>query len=300
MQVAIDAAAPNGERAGLWLDEPDAEARAGSLSDAWLSGHLTRLIRNGLTIIEQGVPPELCDAINRDFADYCRAHPEESVRWTTETGRHSRLTNFHLVSAASREALLTSPVMTLLDCAFERRTAICSSLYFEQSTQQRIHRDSPFFCTNPYGQFFGVWIALEDVAASAGPLHYVPGGHKLSIDRFSYQRRNPQANVDAWYDAYSHDIETGCSQSHPVPALPKKGDIVVWHPELPHGGGLIEDRGSTRLSIVFHVIPEAVATFGPDVFFGVSAPTPQSLEFVDAGWGRTMYRQAAPAFAPNF
>jgi phytanoyl-CoA hydroxylase len=38
----------------------------------------------------------------------------------------------------------------------------------------------------------------------------------------------------------------------------KKGDVLLWHAELPHGGGEINKPGRTRRSLVTHYCPKAL------------------------------------------
>lgn len=52
-----------------------------------------------------------------------------------------------------------------------------------------------------------------------------------------------------------------------VISLLAKGDTLIWHLELPHGGCPIESTSATRASIVFHCLREGVPFFGPERFF---------------------------------
>ena len=47
----------------------------------------------------------------------------------------------------------------------------------------------------------------------------------------------------------------------------QKGDVLIWHPQLPHGGGQIADRTRTRNSIVMHTVPEGVPVYHAYAFF---------------------------------
>jgi hypothetical protein len=80
----------------------------------------------------------------------------------------------------------------------------------------------------------------------------------------------------------------------------KKGDTVIWHPLLPHGGSPVDDPTLSRASIVFHVHPEDTPMYGLDVFFGLrEGPMPDSVpalehagrRYVDHG-GAQFFRDA--------
>lgn len=47
------------------------------------------------------------------------------------------------------------------------------------------------------------------------------------------------------------------------------GDLIIWHPELPHGGSKILNRGNTRHSLVCHYMPDGAYVQKIDYFFGL-------------------------------
>ena len=47
----------------------------------------------------------------------------------------------------------------------------------------------------------------------------------------------------------------------------KKGDTLIWHPMLPHGGSRIIDQSASRNSIVFHITPLNIPVYRQDYFF---------------------------------
>ena len=289
------------DRTRFWWEQPNSENQIANVDDEATRAAAFALRDDGIAVLEGFVSSAFCDDINRDFAEFCSQNKAESDHWRLPTGFHPRLTNFHTYSAAAREALMSGRLTAVLDALFGEKTALCSSLYFEQSTEQPIHRDSPFFCSNPYGQFFGVWIALEDIRPQAGPLNYRPGGHKLDIDQVELALRNPDLDVGQLYGKYLQEIKQRCDdEGLPVSTvLPKKGDVVIWHPELPHGGGKILDGGGSRKSIVYHVMPETAPIYGIDIFFGRQEAADSGLPLVDCSFGRKMLGQGSPAFAPN-
>src|SRR5579863_3762510 len=167
-----------------WLDRVGAmdEAKARSLGNLDLLKIATDLIKHGFTIVPQGAPAQLCDAVATDFQRYVHENADYAEQHKDAAGKYLRLVNFHWSSANAMTLGLQPQLMRILDFVFGERAAIYTSLYFEYGTQQPIHRDSPFFETFPRNYFVGMWVALEDIDPASGPLMYVPNGHRFEID----------------------------------------------------------------------------------------------------------------------
>jgi phytanoyl-CoA hydroxylase len=58
--------------------------------------------------------------------------------------------------------------------------------------------------------------------------------------------------------------------------LMNAGDAVIWHPQLPHGGTVINAPDRTRYSLVFHTTPEGVPVYHQDVFFRPNRQAPET------------------------
>jgi ectoine hydroxylase-related dioxygenase (phytanoyl-CoA dioxygenase family) len=110
--------------------------------------------------------------------------------------------------------------------------------------------------TYPLGGLIAIWIALEDVGPDQGPLHYYPGSHRLP-----YYRNEDYGNGGtAWrlgnkgYAAYEAFIAERISEAgFPKETfLAKKGDVLIWHANLFHGGNAHLDFSQTRKSMVMH------------------------------------------------
>ena len=74
---------------------------------------------------------------------------------------------------------------------------------------------------------------------------------------------------------------------------------MIWHPELPHGGSEIAERGRTRKSLVFHCAPESSVMYGIDEFFGLKEYAPKAPPFLNIKYGRKMIAHDKPIFARN-
>lgn len=293
---------PGASASGLWLDHPNAESllRERTRSE-FLRKHVGELIRDGVTRIPGLVSADTCDQLTQEFHQYCQQHSDAATDYRDAQGYHERLCNLHLSSPRAMSIGLHRQVLEVLDFAFGKRAAVCSSLVFEKGSQQAIHRDSPFFHTNPEGQFFGVWTALEDVSPDAGPLTYHVGGHRIPMDRLKIARDNPGKKPGELYSEYIRILHQECSQR----AIPltradfmRKGDVLIWHPQLPHGGSPIKRPELTRKSVVFHYMPENSPMHGVEAFFSEKFPnTPNGYRWEN---GRAVIDHGSPRFDHNY
>ncbi|MFW3174829.1 phytanoyl-CoA dioxygenase family protein [Xanthomonas phaseoli] len=267
-------------------------------SDAAAAAAVSSLYEHGYAHLPGVLSAKECDAICADFTRYVAKHRQEADTHVMGTGRHSRLTNMHLVSNRARAAIAKPVVMKALDAFFGDRAFVATSLFFEQSSEQALHRDTPFFHTRPHNIFAGIWFALEDVHAEAGPLQYYPGGHLIEIESIQ------ATGTDQLGEAFNHYIGRVAEEVHkrgikPEIALIKKGDCFIWHPELPHGGTPILSAGMTRKSMVFHCAPEREIMYGIEEFFGVRPFAPKDIRKVPMIGDRFMLQLERPMFAPN-
>jgi len=201
-------------------------------------------------------------------------------------------------------------LMRFLDGLFGKEAVLYTSLTFEYGTEQKAHRDAPYFETVPFGQYFGVWTALEDVSLDAGALEVIEGGHRIpGIDHKAEARRLGKAPQDARiedYDALLDRVFDQMQVACDAAGLPRrrivvrKGEKIIWHPWLPPGGSQVLNPALTRRSIAGHYIPRAVPVFGVDVFFGFKAPDP-TLAYGYGQVGRRAYVvHGAARFADSY
>ncbi|HZP15604.1 MAG TPA: phytanoyl-CoA dioxygenase family protein, partial [Nocardioides sp.] len=251
------------------MDQHEAGAGVdGSIQGAEVRSHLRDLIVRGYTHLPGAVPRAQCDELIEAFTEYCQDSPE-SQEYADEHGHHSRLCNFHLESNIALAVGLNPRVLDVLDAAFSKPAAICSSLLFEKGSEQPIHRDALFFHTAPANQFFGVWTALEDVAPDSGPLAYFVGAHRLPIDRLEIAEVMQGRTSGEMFNEYIARLHAACREGQFPFAhadFMQKGDVLIWHPQLPHGGSPIAHAGRTRRSVVFHYVPEGCSVHGVDAF----------------------------------
>jgi phytanoyl-CoA hydroxylase len=97
------------------------------------------------------------------------------------------------------------------------------------------------------------WIALEDVNPNSGPLYYYKGSHKVKKFNFGngiFFDGNSTKNPDDF--ALYLDAECKKLKLEKHDLIVKKGDVLIWHAALAHGGRAINDNHLTRKSFVSH------------------------------------------------
>lgn len=279
-----------------WIDAPDALDILEELElHEWQSNALRQLIGDGFTVLPSMIAPAVCDRVIGDYEAWTQEKAEYVAQSLDELGREKRLVNFHLASGAAMTMATDQHVMELLDLFFGERASVYTSLTFKYGTQQPIHRDTPHFATWPPNRFCGVWTALEDVRDDAGPLMYIRGGHRFDVDELGifrevasiHARSSHPEQVNYALDRYNGIIIEQAPLNGEFTVAPlRKGDVAIWHPQLPHGGSPARDPNKTRWSMVVHCAPEMVQVHQHDRFFtheGPEAPMPRYGQFESFG-----------------
>lgn len=236
--------------------------------------------RDGFIVCKNSVPEELCDEAIAAFNGWHDRNERALSQFRNEQGKLERIINIHSRLKVFNKLFSENKLTNVQDFLFRDETVLYTSLFFERGSAQDIHRDLPLFWTNPAYHYFGVWVALEDVNEDNGPLLVYEGGHKIpAIDRgaigkkfYSDLSKIPSLSEDVWKEYQSqvvkHSEELGLKKRE---VHVKKGDTILWHPLLPHGGKHIIDFAKTRKSFVMHTTPKDVPVFHSNVFFNPEA-----------------------------
>ena len=272
-----------------WVDQPDAPSKLGELGlHNWQTKGLEELIRDGFTVLPSMISGALCDQAVRDYEEWAGQRADYVSQNLDELGREKRLVNFHLASDAAMKIATDKHVMEFLDLFFGERAEVYTSLTFKYGTQQPIHRDTPHFATWPRNRFCGVWTAYEDVTPDAGPLMYIRGGHRFTVDELEIYEEAANDLPEASYRERADDaleryngtiIEKSPEKGELVVAPIRKGDVAIWHPQLPHGGSPAGDQMKTRWSMVVHCSPESVQVYQHEQFFTHQGPQPPAPRY---------------------
>lgn len=232
------------------------------------------LERDGFVVIPGAVDTALVSELNERIARFKLRNAKATARNRDEHGRLYRVVNLHLAVDAMTRLLTDNRAIAICDRFFGEPTTLYTSLYYERGSEQSLHRDSPVFATTPHGRYMGVWVALDDVAEDNGPLMVVPGSHALpALDLQAIRQRvfgdgaidpmSPQGWAE-YQAAVAAQCEAAGLEPHPVHV--NAGDVIIWHPQLFHGGAP-HPAARTRRSLVMHVTPKGTAVGHMDVFY---------------------------------
>jgi ectoine hydroxylase-related dioxygenase (phytanoyl-CoA dioxygenase family) len=258
----------------LWLDQPDAlrrieaRLRRGRL-DAEEAEKLGSFARDGyLTFplaVDPGVYADVAATVEQLWrekpADVAYAYhsilrPFSFADEAAERRPSYRIADLHAVSAGALALYLDSELFRWVRLVLGQEPVATQSLYFEYGSQQSLHRDPVFVETRPPSHLVAAWIALEDIDPRSGPLAYVPGSHRLPYyqlapgeHRFDH-RRHGEAEIRAMAEWDRRQME---ERGLGIQAFtPRRGEVLLWHHSLLHGGSTPEEPSLTRRSFVVH------------------------------------------------
>jgi phytanoyl-CoA hydroxylase len=167
----------------------------------------------------------------------------------------SRLNDFHHLSVGAKKVMAHPNIAYFLQAVLAPDLTAFQSLIFKYSSQQGTHQDFPWVTSNIPSHLAAAWIPLEDVHADSGPLFYYPGSHRLPKFDFGntgilFQKGRSLFKPED-FEEYLEATNKKNNINKEI-LLIKKGDILIWHGALAHGGSPIKDPQRTRKSFVCH------------------------------------------------
>lgn len=262
----------------LWLDRPDAPREIarrrdrGELTPAEAE-NLEKFWRDGFFVFRPQVDEQLYAELDADVERLWREQPP----WMTfayhslltrfaggdEPNRQpsSRIADLHEFSTPALELYLHPEMFRYVELILGEPAIATQSLYFQWGSQQALHRDPIHVRMTPPAHLVATWTALEDIRPGSGELHYVPGSHRLPYFAFEPgryvfdHRKDPTARAregELW------DLER-CRAAglEVVPLRCRRGECLIWHHSLLHGGSPLTDPSLTRKSFVVHYTSRA-------------------------------------------
>ncbi len=268
---------------GLWVDQANAlDVVRGRLELGTITPEqaalLCKWVEDGNVVIEKAVPEEILEgAVAELDKAYAGGFPSlrfnihgfgRNLSWVPEVQTNAaKALDLHWISEPIREAIFCDKVLEFLHLIFERRALATQTLAFWRGSAQAAHQDSAHVNYSLPMQFAASWIALEDVREGAGELFYHVGGQCMPefLYRGKYKgteeaaRLNPGCDVN---DALAEHVGSIRHTSQEMSLeterfLAKRGDVLFWSADLPHGGGSISPA-TTRKSVVTHYCPREV------------------------------------------
>jgi ectoine hydroxylase-related dioxygenase (phytanoyl-CoA dioxygenase family) len=172
-----------------------------------------------------------------------------------KTQGERRIQDAWAFDADVRAIAANAAVLALLGKLYGRAAFPFQTLNFPVGTQQDAHSDSVHFSSLPERFMCGVWLAMEDVTADAGPLFYHPGSHRWPImTNGLIGRQGYRQPLNSAQDPFATAWRALCDAhgSAPETFLARKGQALIWCANLLHGGSLQTDPRATRWSQVTH------------------------------------------------
>jgi phytanoyl-CoA hydroxylase len=235
----------------------ESEGRAEELIQTQLFKQATPIVqesllsfeRNGFAVLPGWVQEQTIESINQEI-DFKLSKGE--LKFKNKNKIMFAYRQMPLLRHLAEDAQL----LELLGALLGGEVKLFQSINFLTGSEQKSHSDSIHMTTHPLGGLLGVWIALEDITEENGPLHYYPGSHKLPY----YLNADYGNEGSAWwlgpkdYSEYEKMLATKLKENNIQKQLFKaqKGDLLIWHANLIHGGEPHTNKQLTRKSVVFH------------------------------------------------
>lgn len=157
-------------------------------------------------------------------------------------------------------------IVGFLNTSFEREIIAFQSLNFETGSEQKPHSDAFHMTTFPAGFMAAAWIALEDIESSSGPISIFPGSHRLAVVSAKDIPGNTSGifyNDTLLNEKYELIVQKLLEKSglNKIVYTPQKGDVLIWHYNLIHGGEPILNKDKSRKSMVVHYFGKGVIAY---------------------------------------
>ena len=175
-------------------------------------------------------------------------------------------------------------ILEALKTIYGRKPFPFQTLNFSSGSEQHFHSDAVHFNSDPEGFMCGAWVALEDISQESGPLIYYPGSHRLPyLDaqtlNLNIEELKKEKHPQIFFDKLWEDLVKENKFKKSI-YLPKKGDVLIWHANLIHGGSKVLDHSKSRWSQVTHYYFEHCKYYTP--FFKAIGATKEDFKRVPA------------------
>jgi hypothetical protein len=278
--------APYSRFGGLWTDWTDAADRVYGRLEVGLitqfqAQQLLAFMRDGYIVIKDAIPEELLVRARHDLDKAylggfrnllfeCRNVSEKLGAWNPRMNEFpAKALDVHWFSPDIRSLIFAPKITAFLHVLFESRPLASQSLGFLRGSAEPPHQDSAYVPYTLQRNFVASWIALEDVEEGAGELVYFPGGHRLPDFLYSGDCKSvseaqrtgaPGEYVSTDVARHARELPARCrtSGSSEQKFLANRGDILIWHADLPHSTKQVSSA-RTRKSVMTHYSPGQVA-----------------------------------------
>src|SRR6516165_2532159 len=262
---------------GLWVDRRDAhDVLEGKRSRGEVTDDdaevLAKYIDDGYVVFPKATDESLIDDYLEFFEAAWDAPPQTIyMHWNRQViyidREHyddvTKVSDVHSYYANGGELVFPPPVLRFLTQIYERPPVVFQTMTMRKGSQENLHIDTgPLTLTEPMS-IAASWVALEDVQPKSGEFQFVPGSHRLP-ELLHYGTDKGHHGDYGEYNTILQTTLQMCEERglKTEKFMAKKGDVLIWHADLMHGGAPIEDPTRTRKSLVAHFMPLGVmATF---------------------------------------
>jgi hypothetical protein len=248
-----------------WLDLPDAKTQIDErLRSGTLSIEDAALCRSwaddGYVILDNLLDHAVLDEV---WEQYEKAIASGRIQLPAEPAEDGdpwpgRFLNPHKKVSGFCRILKHERLLYYIRLLMGREPKALQTIASHKGSQQGLHSDSIHMTTYPLGYLTAAWIAFEDIHPESGPLVYYPGSHRLpyvfskdvNITEEEF-RREGYGPYHAKYEPYIRELVTRHGiEPHYFHA--KKGDVLIWHANLIHGGSPRLTVARSRKAVVCH------------------------------------------------
>jgi phytanoyl-CoA hydroxylase len=261
---------------GTWIDRSDfSQQLEQRMQSGEVAAHLAALLRTferrGVIVLEKAASEAelsrfetaISTAFRDGHAQLISQNPGESTARAVTAGmsrQGTRIVDSYAALPQALDLLSSPPLVEFLQVLFEQRPKLFQSLSFDMGSEQGLHQDTAYVVVDRPLELVGCWIALEDVQAGSGELRYMIGSHRLPDFEFGGDKKHwdiatdPPDSHPRWAQWL---LDEGQRRGYPIESFfAKRGDILVWHADLAHGGAPITRPELSRKSLVGHYCPE--------------------------------------------
>jgi hypothetical protein len=181
-----------------------------------------------------------------------------------------------------KDLCLYKPLPHLIRHLFGEDLGLHLILTSFRSSERGWHQDDYLNPPEIVGRYVAAWIALGDIHPDSGPFEFIPGSHRWGWVRRELVReyldtearqygltildgRHWAINAELFVNpAYAEKIAREGVPSRTF--LAKKGDVLLWHPNLVHRGSTPKNPEIDRPAIIPHYSSIAIRRdFGSDI-----------------------------------
>lgn len=247
-----------------WIDKSNAKENVQNHPDFQTFDTTTQqailnFIDNGYLILKNFYSKNETDALNQSI-DNILSDKKADFNFT---GR--KVMDAYKVSDTAMQFFKNKELIRLLNFLLGRKVIPFQSINFIEGSEQRAHSDFIHMTTEPLGYLIATWTALEDCHEGNGPLFYYPKSHRLPYVLSSdYETGHSKMMLGKEnYPNYEDKIEEiiDAYQFEKKYFHAERGDVLIWHSNLLHGGSPITQKGTTRKSMVCHYYAEDVVCY---------------------------------------